>query len=67
MPVETPEQATIALEGCACHVDGQSNRVVEVLKSAVISAGLGQFEKPAFRVLDLVLRRHVERRNRKRY
>ena len=37
-------------------------RVGEALEAAVVAAGLGQLEQPPLGVLDLRLRRHVERR-----
>ncbi len=52
----------VALEGLAGHVDGKRHRIVERLETAVVTAVFGQFEEAALRVLDLRLRRHVERR-----
>ena len=62
MPVEIPDNPPSALIGGPGHVDRQRHRIVECLETAVIATGLRQFEKTPFRVLDLVLRRHVQRR-----
>ena len=52
----------LALEGGAGHVERDVDRRTEIGKPAIISPGLGQFVEPALRVLDLLLRRHVDRR-----
>ena len=38
------------------------DRVGEALEAAVVAAGFGQFEQPALGILDLLVRRHVDRR-----
>src|SRR6201999_1236398 len=53
---------SVALERLGRHVDGNGERRRDLLDPAIISAGLGQFVQPPFRILDLVARREVDRR-----
>jgi hypothetical protein len=55
-------QMAVALEGGIGHVDRDAHRVGKRLEAAVVAPGLGQFEQPAFGILDLVLRAHFDRR-----
>ena len=55
-------EAAIALLGDGRHVDRKRHGIVERLEAAVVAAVFGQFEQPALGILDLRLRRHVERR-----
>ena len=55
-------EATVALEGLGRHVDGGGERVGEALEAAVVAAGFGDRVELALGLLDLVARRHVDRR-----
>ena len=55
-------QMPVAHEGGIRHVDGGLDRIGEALEAAVVAAGLGKLEQPPLGVLDLVGRRHVDRR-----
>ena len=55
-------EVSVAHIGGVGHVDGGLHRIGEALEATVVAAGLGQFEQPALGVLDLLLRRHVDRR-----
>jgi hypothetical protein len=44
------------------HVHGSLHRIGEAFEAAVVAARLGEFEQATLGVLDLLLRRHVDRR-----
>ena len=52
----------VAHEGGVGHVDGGFHRIGEALEAAVVAAGFGKLEQPPLGILDLLLRRHVDRR-----
>ncbi len=55
-------QVAVAHVGGVGHVDGRRHRVGEGLEAAIVAPGLGQLEEPPLGVLDLLGRRHVDRR-----
>ena len=57
-----PGQAAVALIGARGHVDGRGQRLGKALEAAFVAAGLGEFVKLALGVLDMALRRRVDRR-----
>ncbi len=67
-PVEIAEpggeagQVAVALVGGAGHVDGGEQRGLEGLEAAVVLALLGELEEALLRLLDLLARRHLDRR-----
>ena len=52
----------VALVGGARHVDGVGQRRLEIREAALEAAALGELEQPPLGVLDLLTRRHVDRR-----
>ena len=62
MPVAMPDRCPSRMIGGVGHVDRGLDRVGEALEAAVVAAGLGKLEQPPLGVLDLVGRRHVDRR-----
>ena len=55
-------QMAVAHIGGVGHVDSSLDGVGEALEAAVIAPRLGKFEQPPLGILDLLLRRHVDRR-----
>ena len=55
-------QAAVALIGVRRHVDRGGERLGEALEAAIVAAGLGEFVELALGVLDVALRRRVDRR-----
>ena len=65
-PGGEPRQLAVALVGVRGHVDRGGQRLREALEAAVVAAAFGQFVEPALGLLDLVARREVDRRRRRR-
>ena len=61
-PRREARKVAVALVGGAGHVDGGEERGVEGLEAAVELALLGDLVEPLLRLLDLLLRRHLDRR-----
>ena len=61
-PVAMPDRWPSRMIGGVGHVDRRLDRVGEALEAAVVAAGLGQLEQPPLGILDLLVRRHVDRR-----
>ena len=57
-----PGQVAVALEGRGGHVDGVLEGVGEAGEAAIVAPGLGELVEAALGLLDLVARRHVDRR-----
>ena len=55
-------QMPVAHEGRVGHVDGGLDGIGKTLETAVVASGFGQFEQPPLGILDLLGRRHVDRR-----
>ena len=52
----------VAHEGGVGEVDRRLDGIGEALEPAIVAAGFGEFEQASLGVLDLLLRRHVDRR-----
>ena len=57
-----PGELAVALIGVRRHLDGGGQRLGEALEAAVVVAGLGELDRAALGLLDLVLRPLVDRR-----
>ena len=55
-------EVAVALVGVAGHVDGVGQRRAEAQEALAVLARLGELEEPLLGLLDLLLRREVDRR-----
>ena len=61
-PARQTGKAAVALIGARRHVDGRGERLRKPLEARFVAAGLGKLVELALGVLDMGLRRRVDRR-----